>query len=124
MFTRRKDDLEADLEALEGRKSSDLQPDSIKAQASDLKARLINLKISDWANTDYDECPDIARNLDPVVICEWEDSVSKQISDLLYFAEEKIAIRKGFSQTGFAKRELPKLSGSVLDYPLFKKTGL
>ena len=75
----------------------------------------------DWINADFDDCPDIARNLDPVVICEWEDLVTKRISNLLYFAEEKIAIRKGFSQTGFAKRELPKFSGSVLDYPLFKK---
>ena len=54
-------------------------------------------------------------------MCEWEDLMSKRIANLLYSAEEKIAICKGFFQTGFAKRELPKFSGSVLDYPLFKK---
>ena len=30
-------------------------------------------------------------------------------------------MRKGLSQTGFAKRDPPKFNGSVLDFPLFKK---
>ena len=34
---------------------------------------------------------------------------------------KKIAIRKGLAQTGFAKRNPPKLNDSVLDFPLFKK---
>ena len=122
VFVRRKEDLEFDLEALESKSScSSVQPDNLKAQASDLKARLTNLRIFEWVNADFSHCPNIERILDPENICDWEDKVARRISNLIYLAEEKISIRKGFSQTGFAKRELPKFNGSVLDYPLFKK---
>ena len=46
---------------------------------------------------------------------------SKYIARVLYGAEEKITIRKGLAQTGFAKRDPPKFNGSVLEFPLIKK---
>ena len=59
--------------------------------------------------------------IDPICLSNWEDQVSKDIARVLYGAEEKITIRKGLAQTGFAKRDPPKFNGSVSDFPLFKK---
>ena len=81
---------------------------------TDLKARLISLGIANWINSDLDQ-------IDPIGLSSWEDQVSKSIASVLYRAEEKITIRKGLAQTGFAKRDPPKFNGSVLDFPLLKK---
>ena len=43
----------------------------------------------------------------------------KILSNIIYKTENKIYIKKGFSQTGFTEKELPKFNGLVLDYPLF-----
>ena len=59
--------------------------------------------------------------IDPVSLSSWEDKVSKNVANVLYRAEEKITIRKGLANTGFAKRVPPEFNGSVLDFPLFKK---
>ena len=61
VFNRRKEELEDNLRALEGRNNIGVQPDSIKVQCLDLKASLVGLKISKWVNCDdyVEECPDI-----------------------------------------------------------------
>ena len=62
VFNRRKEEFEGDLHALEGRNNIGVQPDSIKVQCLDLKARLVGLKISEWVYCDdyVEEYPDIA----------------------------------------------------------------
>ena len=64
-------------------------------------------------NSDLDQ-------IDPIGLSSWEDQVSESIVSFLYRAEEKITIRKGLVQTGFAKRDPPKFNGSVLYFPLLK----
>ena len=59
--------------------------------------------------------------IDPIGLSSWEDQVSKNMAKGLYRAEEKITIRKGLAQTGFAKRDPPNFNSSVLDFPLLKK---
>ena len=93
-----------------------MQPATLKLRATDLKARLTSLGIANWINSDLDQ-------IDLIGLSSWEDQVSKSIASVLYRAEEKLSLRKGLSQTGFAKRDPPKFNGSVLDFPLFKKIG-
>ena len=58
---------------------------------------------------------------DPIDLCNWEDKIGRDIASVLYKSEELINLRKGLAQSGIKKRDPPKFSGSVLDYPLFKK---
>ena len=85
VFNRRKGNLEDDLRALESKSSStcDEQPDSLKSQGLDLKARLVNLRISEWVYADFASCPEVERELDPELVCEWEDIVSRRISKII-----------------------------------------
>ena len=91
-----------------------MQPATLKLRAIDLKERLSSLGVAIWINKDLDQ-------VDPIELSNWEDQISKSIARVLYGAEEKLTIRKGLAQTGFAKRDHPKSNGSVLDFPLFKK---
>ena len=59
--------------------------------------------------------------IDPIDLSRWEDKISKKIAQILYRAEDKLTVRKRLAQTGFTKKDHPKLNGSVLDFPLFKK---
>merc|ERR1711888_149170 len=54
-------------------------------------------------------------------LCNREDRIVKDIATVLYQTEDLINIRKGLAQSGIKKRDPPSFSGSVLDYPLFKK---
>ena len=47
----------------------------------------------------------------------------RYLSNIFHQIEDRLAIKKGFANTGFAKREIPKFSESILDHPLFKKIG-
>ena len=47
----------------------------------------------------------------------------KCLSNFIHQIEDRLAIKKGFANTGFAKCEIHKFSGSILDYNLFKKIG-
>ena len=96
------------------RKNDSVQPATLKLRVSYLKARLTSLGVVNWINSDLYE-------IDPIGLSSWEDQVSKNITKILVRAEEKITIRKGKTQTGFAKRDPPKFNGSVLDFPLSKK---
>ena len=78
------------------------------------KVRLTSLGVANWINSDLDQ-------IDPIGLSNWEDQVSKDIARVLYGAEDKITIRKGWAQTGFAKRDPPKFNSFVLDFPLLKK---
>ena len=115
IFLRRKSKVETGLdELLCSEKDDSVQPATIKLRATDLKAILSLLGITNWINSDLDQ-------IDPIELNSWEDQVGKNIASVLYRAEEKTTIRKGLAQTGFAKRDPPKFNGSVLDFPLFKK---
>ena len=98
------------------RNNNSVQPATLKLRAIDLRDRLTSLGVASWINRDLDQ-------IDPIGLSNWEDKVSKDIARVLYGAEEKITIRKGLAQTGFAKRDPPKFNGSVLDFPLLKKIG-
>ena len=80
-----------------------MQPATLMLKAIDLKARLTSLGVVDYVNSDLDQ-------IDPIGLSSWEDQVSKNIAKVLYRAEEKITIRKGLAQTGFAKRDPPKFN--------------
>ena len=95
-------------------KDDSVQPATLKLKAIDLKARLTSLGVVNLVNSDF------VNQIDPIGLSNWEDQVSKGIANVLYRAEEKITIRKGLAQTGFAKRDPPKFNGSVLDFPLLK----
>ena len=115
IFLHRKSEVETEIdELLCSEKDDSVQPATLKLRATDLKARLSSLGIANWINSDLDQ-------IDPIELSSWEDQVGKSIASVLYRAEEKITIRKGLAQTGFAKRDPPKFNGSVLDFPLFKK---
>ena len=115
IFLRRKTEVEAELEELLCYERDDnVQPATLKLRAIDLRERLTSLGVANWINNDLDQ-------VDPIGLSNWEDQISKNIARVLYGAEEKLTIRKGLAQTGFAKRDPPKFNGSVLDFPLFKK---
>ena len=67
-----------------------------------MKSRLTSLEVVKWVNSDFMD------QIDHRGLSNWEDQVSKSIANVLYRAEEKITIRKGLAQTGFAKRDPPK----------------
>ncbi len=116
IFLRRKIELEVEVEELlSSSKDEQVQPTTLKLRALDLKSRLTSLGIESWINDDK------ICHLDPIELSSWEDKISKNIANVLYRTEEKIIIRKGLAQTGFAKRVPPKFIGSVLDFPLLKK---
>ena len=94
-----------------------MQPATLKLRVIDLKERLTPLGVATWIKKDLDQ-------VDPIELSNWEDQTSKSIARVLYGAEEKLTIRKGLAQTGFAKRDPPKFNGSVLDFPLLKIIGL
>merc|ERR1712177_138350 len=75
----------------------------------------IFLKIDKWVEDDK------LGYFDPIDLCNWEDKMDKDIASVLYQTEDLINLRKGLAQSGIKKRDPPKFSGSVLDYPLFKK---
>ena len=115
IFLHRKSEVEAELEELLcSEKDDSVQPATLKLKAIDLKARLTSLGVVNLVNSDF------VNQIDPIGLSNWEDQVSKGIANVLYRAEEKITIRKGLAQTGFAKRDPPKFNGSVLDFPLLK----
>ena len=70
--------------------------------------------VAGWINRYLDQ-------IEPIGLSDGEDKVSKDIARVLYRAEEKITIRKGLAQTGFAKRDPPKFNRYILDFPLLKK---
>ena len=116
LFFQGKSEVEAELqELLCSEKDDGMQLATLKLRALDLKARLTSLGVTNWVNSDS------VNQIDPMELSNWEDQVSKSVENLLYRSKEKITIRKGLAQIGFAKRNLPKFNGSVLDFPLLKK---
>ena len=92
-----------------------VQPSTLKLRALDLKSKLTSLDIDRWINDDK------ICQIDPLGLSNWENNIGKQIANVLYQSEDKITIRKGLAQSGLKKRDPPSFSGSVLDFPLFKK---
>ena len=80
-----------------------------------MKSKLTSLKIDKWIDDDK------LGYFDPIELCNWEDKIEKDIASVLYQTEDLINMRKGLAQSGIKKRDPPKFSGSVLDYPLLKK---
>ena len=116
VFLKRKSELEVEVsELLNLAIDEKVQPSTLKLRALDLKSRLTSLGIDRWINDDK------ICQIDPLELSNWEDNIGKQISNVLYQSEEKINIRKGLAQSGLKKRDPPSFSGSVLDFPLFKK---
>ena len=112
-----KTEVETELkELLCYEKDDNVQPETLKLRAIHLREILTSLGVANWINSNLDQ-------IDPIGLSNWEDQISKDIARVLYGAEEKITIRKGLAQTGFAKRDPPKFNGSVLDFPLLKKMG-
>merc|ERR1712163_28485 len=96
-------------------KNKQIQPSTLKLMATDLKSKLTSLKIDKWVEDDK------LGQFDPIELCNWEDRMVKDINSVLYQTEDLINVRKGLAQSGIKKRDPPKFSGSVLDYPLLKK---
>merc|ERR1712240_350452 len=116
IFLKRKNDLEFEVNNLLASAENDqTQPSTLKLRGNDLKSKLASLKIDKWIEDDR------LGYFDPVDLCNWEDRVGRDIASVLYKSEDLINLRKGLAQSGIKKREPPKFSGSVLDYPLFKK---
>merc|ERR1711867_53710 len=116
IFLKRKDDVQVEVERLLlSSKNEQTQPSTLKLMATDLKSKLTALKIDKWIENDK------LGQFDPIELCNWEDRMVKDINSVLYQSEDLINIRKGLAQSGIKKRDPPKFSGSVLDYPLFKK---
>merc|ERR1711895_390478 len=116
IFLKRKDDVQVEVERLLlSSKNEQTQPSTLKLMATDLKSKLTALKIDKWIENDE------LGQFDPIELCNWEDRMVKDINSVLYQSEDLINIRKGLAQSGIKKRDPPKFSGSVLDYPLFKK---
>merc|ERR1712115_763849 len=116
IFLKRKNDVEVEVsKLLLASKNDQIQPSTLKLKANDLKSKLTSLKIDKWIDDDK------LGYFDPIELCIWEDKIDKDIASVLYQTEDLINIRKGLAQSGIKKRDPPKFSGSVLDYPLFKK---
>merc|ERR1712240_159823 len=116
IFLKRKNDLELEVNNLLASAENDqTQPSTLKLRGNDLKTKLASLKIDKWIEDDR------LGYFDPIELCNWEDKVGRDIASVLYKSEDLINLRKGLAQSGIKKREPPKFSGSVLDYPLFKK---
>merc|ERR1712240_697958 len=116
IFLKRKNDLELEVNNLLASAENDqTQPSTLKLRGNDLKTKLASLKIDKWIEDDR------LGYFDPIELCNWEDRVGRDIASVLYKSEDLINLRKGLAQSGIKKREPPKFSGSVLDYPLFKK---
>jgi len=116
IFLKRKNDVQVEVEKLLlSSKNKQIQPSTLKLMATDLKAKLTSLKIDKWVEDDK------LGHFDPIDLCNWEDRMVKDINSVLYQTEDLINVRKGLAQSGIKKRDPPKFSGSVLDYPLFKK---
>ena len=92
-----------------------VQPSTLKLRALDLKSRLTSLGIDSWINDDK------ICHIDPIELSNWEDNISRNIANVLYQTEDEINIRKGLAESGLKKRDPHSFSGSVLDFPLFKK---
>ena len=92
-----------------------MQPSTLKLRALDIKSKLTSLDIDKWINDDT------VCQIDPLELNNWENKIGKQIAKILYQSEDKLNIRKGLAQSGLKKRDPPSFSGSVLDFPLFKK---
>merc|ERR1711873_22524 len=88
---------------------------SLKLKALDVKSKLTSLDIDKWISDDK------VCQIDPLELNDWENKIGKQIAKVLYQSEDKLNIRKGLAQSGLKKRDPPSFSGSVLDFPLFKK---
>merc|ERR1712243_400330 len=115
IFLKRKNDLELEVNSLLASAENDqTQPSTLKLRGNDLKSKLASLKIDKWIEDDR------MGYFDPIDLCIWEDRVERDIASVLYKSEDLINLRKGFAQSGIKKREPPKFSGSVLDYPLHK----
>ena len=107
IFLRRKTELETELEELlSSEKDDSVQPVTLKLRASDLKSRLASLGVATWISCELNQ-------IDPIDLSRWKDQVSKNIAKILYRAKDKTTVRKGLGQTGFTKRDPPKLNGSV-----------
>ena len=50
----------------------------------------------------------------------WGEEISQHVDDLGFQTEQKISIRKSFSQSGFQKRKHPQFDGKVLNYYQWK----
>ena len=119
IFLKRKNDVQVEVEKLLlSSKNKQIQPSTLKLMATDLKSKLTSLKIDKWVEDDK------LGHFDPIDLCNWEDRMVKDINSVLYQTEDLINVRKGLAQSGIKKRDPPKFNGSVLDYPLLKKTGL
>merc|ERR1711955_224 len=113
IFLKRKNDVKAEVgKLLLSAKNDQIQPSTLKLKANDLKSKLTSLKIQKWIEDDR------LGYFDPIELCNWEDRVGRDIASVLYKSEDLINLRKGLAQSGIKKREPPKFSGSVLDYPL------
>ena len=116
IFLKRKNDVEVEVgKLLSSSKNNQIQPSTLKLRATDLKSKLTSLKIDKWVEDDK------LGYFDPIELCNWEDRMDRDIASVLYQTEDLINVRKGLAQSGIKKRDPPKFSGSVLDYPLLKK---
>ena len=116
IFLKRKNDVEVEVgKLLSSSKNDQIQPSTLKLMATDLKSKLTSLKIDKWVEDDK------LGYFDPIDLCNWEDRMDRDIASVLYQTEDLINVRKGLAQSGIKKRDPPKFSGSVLDYPLLKK---
>merc|ERR1711895_210602 len=116
IFLKRKNYVEVEVgKLLSSSKNNQIQPSTLKLRATDLKSKLTSLKIDKWVEGDK------LGQFDPIDLCNWEDRMDRDIASVLYQTEDLINVRKGLAQSGIKKRDPPKFSGSVLDYPLLKK---
>ena len=116
IFLQRKSEIESEVNELLGLALDEkMQPSTLKLKALDVKSKLTSLDIDKWINDDK------VCQIDPLELNDWENKIGKQIAKVLYQSEDKLNIRKGLAQSGLKKRDPPSFSGSVLDFPLFKK---
>merc|ERR1712112_309219 len=116
IFLQRKSEIESEVNELLGLALDEkMQPSTLKLKALDVKSKLTSLDIDKWISDDK------VCQIDPLELNDWENKIGKQIAKVLYQSEDKLNIRKGLAQSGLKKRDPPSFSGSVLDFPLFKK---